>query len=139
MKKGFTLIEIIVAVAILSVVGLALLQIASDKTKLIGALKEKSKLPLYLSTAAFHGSKDLHKLDKDLYTLLSGSYTIDHDRAKKKLESMKMHYEEQIHSRIVFGQSEEGAAVDGGVLQIDIVRQQVRTDRFTGSVFTFRP
>jgi len=45
-RKGFTLIEVMISVMIVSIVGIALLEISTNNTKMIGFLSQKRELRL---------------------------------------------------------------------------------------------
>jgi prepilin-type N-terminal cleavage/methylation domain-containing protein len=98
-REAFTLIEVLVSVVIISVVGLALLDMANKNTKMIGLLSKKKEIPAILSIYGFHGNPDLNNLEKNLYDVVSKSYKIDSSPLKEYLNSKKVLYKEELISR----------------------------------------
>ena len=63
-KKGFSLIEVLVAVMILAVVGVALMQINVKNQKISEFIDKKTKLSQISSIIGFHHKTDYKKLQK---------------------------------------------------------------------------
>jgi len=136
-RGGFTLIEVMVSVVIISVVGLALLDISSKNTKIISFLHTKRELPLALSIVGFHGDADLNKLEKSLLDIVDNSYNIQSQRLKAYLDQKKITYKEESVDRVDFGQNEDGES-SGLTRQIEIYKQEVRLGDIFGKIYTFR-
>ncbi len=136
-KGGFTLIEVIVSVLLISIVGMALLEISSKNTRVISFLEKKREVPIALSFIAFHGTPDGNNLEKTLLDIIDADYNIESDRLKRYLESKKVLYKERSVDRINFGESEESE--DSGMTQqIEIFRQSILMDKLAGDIFTVR-
>ena len=79
MRKAFTLIEVLLAVVILSVSGLALLQSAANNTKSIHYMLSKKKFMHLFSIFALNMDETLHNTSKSFEDLLDKKYTLDDD------------------------------------------------------------
>jgi len=101
-KKGFSLIEVLVAVMILAVVGVALMQINVKNQKISEFIDKKTKLSQISSIIGFHHKTDYKKLQKSIYDFLKNDYEIDNTYIKQKLDSYKIYYDEKISGKIEF-------------------------------------
>jgi len=101
-KKGFSLIEVLVAVMILAVVGVALMQINVKNQKISEFIDKKTKLSQISSIVGFHHKTDYKKLQKSVYDFLKNDYEIDNTYIKQKLDSYKIYYDEKISGKIEF-------------------------------------
>ncbi len=86
-SKGFTLIEVMVAILIISVVIASLLQLFSTNTALMGTLKEKIRLSTQGSMLLGVGNVGFEKKQIRLDGLLQ-EFKLDDD-LRQKLKSMK--------------------------------------------------
>lgn len=137
-RGGFSLIEVIISVVIISVVGMALLELSSKNTKLISFLEKKREVPIALSIISYHGNADINNLEKTLYDIVEKEYTIESDRLKKYLDSKKVLYREESIDRIDFGSnSEEGQEIDL-TQQIEIYKQSIKSGDLIGKVYSIR-
>ncbi|MCV6607162.1 MAG: prepilin-type N-terminal cleavage/methylation domain-containing protein [Campylobacterales bacterium] len=127
-RASFTLIEVLVSVIIISIVGLALLDMANKNTKMIGFLATKKEVPMILSVYGFHGEPDLDNLEKNLYDVISKNYTIDSLSFKNYLNSKKILYkEDEVERKQIF---------DGE--QFSIIKQTVSSTNQGGFLYTLR-
>lgn len=100
MRKAFTLIEVLVASALIAVVALALLQTHSNNTKLIANMhskyqtKELFTLVLLNADANWDGSK------KTLYDMISTKFKINDDETRKWLKDKSINYSQDELSSI---------------------------------------
>ena len=101
-KKGFSLIEVLVAVMILAVVGVALMQINIKNQKISEFIDKKTKLSQISSIVGFHHKTDYKKLQKSIYDFLKNDYEIDNTYIKQKLDSYKIYYDERVSGKIEF-------------------------------------
>ena len=94
MKKSFSLIEVVIAVSILSVVMVALLQIKSDNIFLISKTNEQSKLNDYIQL-----SIDFEKInqenEEEIEEFLDKKYTFENDDIRKELKEIKVKIKEE--------------------------------------------
>ncbi len=102
-RSGFTLIEVMAAVMIATVAGMALLKISSQSTFLFTKIKETSSMSETLSIAGAHASKRFDKLSPSLYDLLDNTYTITNDEFRRYLKNQQYRYQEKVVDTIVFG------------------------------------
>lgn len=79
MRKAFTLIEVLFAVMIMSLVGLALLQSSSNNTKLISHNAHKNGFVHLSSIFVLNMDETLHNSSKTLDDLLDKKYKLDDD------------------------------------------------------------
>ncbi|MEJ2468886.1 MAG: prepilin-type N-terminal cleavage/methylation domain-containing protein, partial [Campylobacterales bacterium] len=79
MRSAFTIIEVLAAVAIATIVGAAMLKMNSSNLFFLGQLKQTSQVSEDLAVAALHADKRFNRDDKSLYDLMEGAYAIDND------------------------------------------------------------
>lgn len=131
-SSAFTLIEVLVSVVILSIVGIALLDIANKNTKTIAALNNKKEVPMMLSIAGFQGNPDLDNLEKNLYDIVSKEYRIESSFLKNHLNAIKVLYKEEEIEKADF------ATGGGGTNQIAVYKQSIKTEKNGGFLYTVR-
>ncbi|APW64569.1 MULTISPECIES: type IV pilus modification PilV family protein [Arcobacteraceae] len=86
MKKSFSLMEVIIAIIMLSVVMLTLLQVKSDNIFLVTKSKEKSVFQDYIQTAININEKD--NINENRY--LGKLYTFKNDDIRRELKDIKI-------------------------------------------------
>jgi len=79
MKRGFTLIEIVITVMIISVIGFALLQMQSNTIKTLELLDKRLKVNKYSSFIFSNISQNFHNKDKTVYEFIKDRYNLDDD------------------------------------------------------------
>jgi prepilin-type N-terminal cleavage/methylation domain-containing protein len=92
MSRGFTLIEVLVSIIILSVVVVGLFEISSNNKNNFMFLTNKNEFDRLSSLAFIHNDQKHHNSDKELYELIRADYTIDDDDLRKYLKEKKIHY-----------------------------------------------
>lgn len=92
MRKAFTLIEVLFAVIIMSLVGLALLQSSANNTKLIAYNAHKNSFTLLASTFMLNMNDTLHHSTKSLDELLNKKYKFD-DNTREFLKDKSLTFE----------------------------------------------
>lgn len=94
MKKSFSLIEVVIAVSILSVVMVSLLQIKSDNIFLISKTNEQSKLNDYIQLSV--DFKNINEENQeDIEAFLDKKYTFENDDIRKELKEIKVKIREE--------------------------------------------
>ena len=152
MRKGFTLIEIMVSVAISSIVGMALLSMNNNTIHLFTKLQNGSNIAEQLSLIGSHGDVKFNKTDKTLYDILNKSYQIDNDEARRYIENIKYTYNEKIIDTITFGEdgeevekSEEDAPNrddlenQAPLIQFELVQISIKNKKQKGYILQVRP
>ncbi len=152
MRKGFTLIEIMVSVAISSIVGMALLSMNNNTIHLFTKLQNGSNIAEQLSLIGSHGDVKFNKTDKTLYDILNKTYQIDNDEARRYLENIKYTYNEKIIDTITFG--EDGEKVEDSeqdssnredledqapLIQFELVQISIKNKKKKGYILQVRP
>jgi len=102
MRGAFTLIEVLAAVAIASIAGIALLKMNSSHLFLLGKLQNYSVINEVLAVGAMHNAVTYNRSDKTLYDLLEADYTIGNDDLRQYLKSQKYTYTETVADTITF-------------------------------------
>ena len=133
-KKGFTLIEVLTAVAILSIVGVALLQMNIKNQKISEYIDKKTKLAQISSILGYHHTKDYTKLEKSIYDFIKNDYEIDNTEIKKSLDSYSVYYDEIKVKKIEFGESNESEE-EAQTQTLDIMQAIGKKDDKTASVY----
>jgi prepilin-type N-terminal cleavage/methylation domain-containing protein len=99
-QRGFTLIEVIIAVAILSIAAMAVFNLGLQGSRISGALSDRQALLGPLSIAALNGSADHHNMTRTLDRLIESEYEIDHDRLRRYLGQASITYHQRTLKRI---------------------------------------
>ncbi len=94
-SSGFTLIEVLVSVAILAVVATALLDINSNSKQNFSYLKQRIDFETRSSLAFMHSDPKLHNKDLELYDFVKESYPTLSETLRKELKEYKIHYEHE--------------------------------------------
>ena len=102
MRPAFTLIEVLAAVAIASIAGIAMLKMNSANLFFFDKLKHYAQMQDVLSIAGLHGDVSYNRSDKTLYAILNPYYTIDNDELRRYLKSQTYRYEEQLIDTVAF-------------------------------------
>lgn len=100
MRNAFTLIEVIVAAGIIAIVGLGLLQVHGNNTKLITNMSGKYRIQEEFSLILLNANKDWHHSGKTLYDFISQNFTIKDDDVKSWLKKYEIDYEDKEFSKI---------------------------------------
>ena len=87
MRKGFTLIEVMVAVMIISVVIMALLQMFANNTHIFSSLKKQTKANQYASLLIANDKYGFQNDDVYIYDLVS-DFDLEND-LRRELKSIK--------------------------------------------------
>lgn len=94
MKKAFSLIEVIIAISILSIVMIALIQIKSDNIFLISKSNTKSQLNDYIQLSVdFKRLSEENKNDIEEY--LDKKFNFENDDIRKELKEIKVKIREE--------------------------------------------
>lgn len=134
MKKGFSLIEVLIATVILSVVGIALLQMGSKNQKINRYIDQKSSIAHLASVVGFHHNINFNKTEKTLYDFLKSDYKIDNFDIKKMLEEQKVRYVEQKVATVDFGESNESEE-NQRTKRFDIKRASIIISNITANLY----
>lgn len=86
MKKAFSLMEVVLSIAILSIVMVALLQIKSDNIYLVKKSDEKIKLNDYLFMAI--DLKEADKRNENIF--LTDKYNFKNDKLRREFKKIKV-------------------------------------------------
>jgi type II secretory pathway pseudopilin PulG len=93
-KKSFSLIEVVIAVSILSVVMVSLLQIKSDNIFLISKTNDQSKLNDYIQLAVdFKKINQENQENEEIF--LDKKFTFENDDIRKELKDIKVKIREE--------------------------------------------
>jgi len=91
-SSGFTLIEVLVSIIILSVVSVGLFQISSNSQHNFLFLKKKSAFDRLSSLVFMHRNRNWHNSQKSLYDFIASEYAISDDDFRRYLKNYKVHY-----------------------------------------------
>ena len=104
MRRAFTLVEILIAVAIASVVGLTVMKSSDNMMMLFSRLQHNATISEQLSIIGAHGDIKYNHTDKELYDLLRDTYAIRNDEFVKVLKNIKYRYDETVVETITLGE-----------------------------------
>lgn len=153
MRPAFTLIEVLAAVAIASIAGIAMLKMNSANLFFFDKLKHYAQMQNVLSVAGLHGDISYNRSDKTLYDILNLHYTIENDELRRYLKSQTYRYEEQLIDTIAFDTdalSEEAPdtevdmtdlqnAAAAPLIQFELIKITLRDKEKHGSILQVRP
>lgn len=107
--------EVLVSVAIITVVGMALMQIASNNTKLIQFILEKKGLNNDVSIVAPTIERGDNKREKALDDIVREIYTIPQDETRRALKEkkIKIYHDEDYRYRI-YDTTDDSTNVNNG-------------------------
>lgn len=100
MRKAFTLVEVLVAAGIISIVGLALLQSHSTNTKLINRMSTQYHIKEEFSLVLLNANVNYSGSTKTIYDFVSQKFSIDNDDIRKWLKSRRLSYKDKEFSTI---------------------------------------
>lgn len=113
-RSAFTLIEVLVSVAILAVVATGLLQIATNSKNNFAFLLEKAQFDRISSIPIMHNDPKYNHSEKNLYEFLRSDYDIKEDDVRKTLKKMKVRYaQEEYVTFSPFADADEQQEADG--------------------------
>jgi len=136
MRKAFTLIEVLVAVMIISVVIMALLKMYADSNHIFSVFKEKTKTNQYSSFLISNKKYGLENKSIHLYDLISG-FKVEDD-LRRKLKDKKVEVLYQVVSKIDMRESdetdEEGVAVSSNMI-LEIGKTILKVDNSSNAFY----
>ncbi len=103
-RNGFTLIEVLVSVAILAVVATGLFQIALNSKNNFAFLEQKAQFDRIASIPIMHNDPKYHHQEKSLYEFLREDYDIRQDDVRKALKERKVQYTQEEYARFSLAQ-----------------------------------
>lgn len=144
MRKGFTLIEVLVAASIIAVVGLALLQTHSNNTKLINRMSGQYHIKDEFSFVLLNAQTKWDGSTKSLYDIISSKFTIKDDETIKWLKNKKVSYDQDELSSIDLLETDLDdlvSSMDGidksDLPDITLLVDKVTMDSSSGSAFGY--
>lgn len=100
MRTGFTLIEVIIAVAILSVAAMAVFNLGLQSSRISAVLEQREALMGPLSIAALHGNADHHNMNRTLERLIDAEYNIEHEGLRRHLQQTQITYRQRVLEQV---------------------------------------
>ena len=127
MHRGFTIIEVVIAVVILALVGTALIKNGSDGIEFLQRVDKKNESIDIALIAANHRNPDYNHLQKPLEDFLQDSYLIDDMDLQKILKSQKFTYLEtypKVEMPVLEGFEEEESeeATQENIIPLHVVK-----------------
>lgn len=116
MRKAFTLIEVLVAVGIISVVVMALLQTKANNAKLTKNIIKQMEVKDEFSLVLLNAKNSYHAKTKTLYDLLKSKFDIKDDDMQRWLKKERFSYAQDEFSQVKISTDEFGG--DMGSLNI---------------------
>ena len=134
MKRGFSLIEVMIATVILAIVGVALLQMGSKNQKINHFIEGKSSIAHLTSIIGFHHDPKFNKSEKTLYDFLKNDYSIDNSDIKSFLEKRSVRYVEQKVMTVDFGESNDSLE-NKDMMRFEIKRGSITISNITATLY----
>lgn len=136
MKRAFSLIEVMVAVVILSVVLMAVLTLSSSSFKINQSVSKKSEIFFPLATVALHQNIDYSNTHKTLEDFTKNSYRIDSDRLKEVLKSHEIFYlQEELDLMDLIP---EGSVDVTQMPQVRIIEHSIKSGEIGSRIYTLK-
>ena len=150
MRSAFTLVEVLVATAIASIAGMALLKMNSNYTFLFSKLQKSSTMSEKISLVGHHADIKYNRTTKSLYDILNKTYEIDNDEFRKYLKDQKFDYKERLVATITFGEEEatqeefsmddsEGTSAAAPLVQFELMQISIKNKEEQGVILQARP
>jgi len=138
-KKGFTLIEVMVAVMIISVVIMALLKMYSNNAYIFSSIKQEIKTNQYLSLLIGNDEYGFENKHIAMYDLIK-DFDVENN-LRRKLKSLKIDiiYKEVDSIDLSEDTEEEGSeSKSNSSVVLEIGRDTLKTKNFSTSVMRLR-
>ena len=114
MRRGFTLAEVLVAVLIISVVGVALLKMRGDMVRSLSLVDSRMKVNQFSSFIFGKVSKNLHGKNLEVYEYVKERYNIKDNDLIHYLKSAKYEYRQDEIYFLHFGENSDSGE-DGDI------------------------
>lgn len=134
MRRGFSLIEVMIATVILAIVGVSLLQMGSKNQKIDNYIERKNSIAHLTSVIGFHHDPKFNKTQKSLYDFLKNDYTVDNMDIRSFLEKRSVRYVEQKVMSVDFGESNESEE-SRDLMRFDIKRASIIISNITANLY----
>ena len=105
MKKGFTLVEIVITVMIISIVGMGLLQTHSNSMKTLELINSRMEVNKFSTFIFSNISKNLHQKQRTVYEFIKDRYQINDDDIIDYLKSATYLYTQNELFFLNFGEN----------------------------------
>jgi K+ transporter len=129
-KKSFSLIEVIIAIALLSVVIVTMFKIKENNLFFLDKFKQTSKYNEFISIATIT-NKNLNSL-RNTHIYLDKVVDFDDDDIRKELKNIKVYIKDKELLSINLND-------DDFTLNINIIKSQYKIeDKITKDIYTFR-
>ena len=125
MHRGFTIIEVVIAVVILALVGTALLKNGMDGIEFIQRVEKKGAAIDYALMAVNHRNPAFNHLQKSLEDYLQDSYIIDDLDVQKIVKNQKFTYLEtypKIDIPVLEGFDKEEESIEENTIPLQLVK-----------------
>ena len=132
-RNAFTLIEVLVSVAILAVVATGLFEIATNSKNNFAYLLQKSQFDRVSSIPIIHNDPKFNHSTKDLYEYLRNDYDIREDSVRKTFKDIRVTYTQEEYAVFApFADAEEKTGSDEtDTLQQNVMDMQLVFDKIT--------
>lgn len=131
-SDAFTLIEVVIAVLIISVVIMALITMYANNTHLLSSLKLQSKSSSYSSFLLFNSDYGFENKDKFMYDLVE-EFNVDDD-LRRSLKDIKVQLIYQELGTIDMAKADEGSSD----LIFEIGKSIIKTKESSNGLFRLR-
>ncbi len=136
-KKAFSLIEVLVAVVILSTVAVLLFEISTNSKNNFSFLSKKANFTTLASMPIMHSNYKYHHREVEIYEFIKDSYDIKDDELRTYLKDKKIHFTyEEFTSFSPLG--DEDIAEDEGIPNFTIVFDKIEVYNKKQSTFVYK-
>jgi len=124
-RRGFTLIEVLISVALLSVAASAIFALSTSQKRVFEFSKERFQVSALSSVIYQNYDEKLDKSTKDIYEIIKSRYSIDNDDIRRYLKDKKATIKKNLYKNSYFlaslGEDEESDNEEG-ILPVEIDR-----------------
>jgi len=107
MKKSFSLVEVLIAVALVSIAGLSLLETKINTTYTLGLIDNRLEINKVASLLFSKIDRELHKEEKTLEEFTKESYSIDDDELRNYFSEKEFLYLQRKIDFLYFADEDE--------------------------------
>ncbi len=140
-RRGFTLIEVLISVALLSVAASAIFALSTSQERVYEFSKERFQICALSSIIYQNYDEKLDKSTKDIYEIIKSRYSIDNDDIRRYLKDKKVTVKKSLYKNSYFlaflGEDEESGNEEG-ILPVEIDRVYVFDEDKKTFIYTLK-
>ena len=138
MRHAFTLIEVMVAVVIISYVGWGVLALGQNTTHNLEVIKTQQNIAMIASPLLIEANINNHNKNRSLYDFLKERYVLNCDPMIDMLKGIKLEYKQKEFAFIHMGDGDEDEVIEGAPkMGLSIQKIWVNDSKAGTTAYTF--